>query len=167
MLVGVLGRRRDVGSTSSSVSADCTHATFPISLQSPHILHILHMASLRGRVRAARCLSLLSGEALPLEDARVRGFEDKECECDFRTGGPSYWPSWLLSWVAEDVAESPDGGRGEATEDEEVPVVGRGRAEGSRRPPGLRELWALLWAPLLGSTMGAVAMPCLAEGGSP
>jgi hypothetical protein len=90
----------------------------------------INVVCLRGSVRTARCLSLLSAERLPLEDARVCGFEETECECDFRTAEPTDWVSLCLSWFVEETADMAEVGRGEVVEDAEVP--GGGRAEGSR-----------------------------------
>jgi hypothetical protein len=72
----------------------------------------------------------LSAEKLPLEDARVSGFEDIECECEVRTAWPSSWSSGIRSWLVEVVtAERPEAGRGEVAEEDEVGAEGRRREE--------------------------------------
>ena len=108
----------------------------------------------RGRVRTARCRSLVLGEALPFDDASVCGLDETEYECDFRPGKASGWPSWDLSGVADEAAERPEGGRGEAADEEAV--GGRGRADGSKRPPGLGGPWSWLWSAM---DMDGLAMP--------
>lgn len=108
MEVGLRGSRREVGSAVSSSSIDCTHAMRSISV---HSVHTSNGDVVRGRVRTARCLSLLSAERLPFDDARVCGFEDTECECDFLTAAPSSWSLCDLLGLVEEVAEAPESGR--------------------------------------------------------
>lgn len=161
MWVGVLGRRWELGSALSSSSGDCTQAREADQLNCTLSGH--YTVAIRGSVRTARCLSLLSAERLPLDEAIVRGFDETDCECVLRTPEPSSWLSWLLSCVPEETPEIPEAGRGECCECEceDVADVGRGIAEGRRRA-----CWLLLrvfcWAPWLWSTMDPLAMPLVA-----